>query len=322
MNINEILESESECSHIEFKSEQYQLGKHQKKNELLKDIIALANHYLDIDKYIIIGVKELKNKTKQYYNIEFPIDDANYQQFITSSIEPKITFEYKLFQYDGKQLAYFKLYGNSNRPYLFGKDIKLPGTDTIEYRKGEGFIRVGTSTERMGRQELDKIYEAKIGLKDRKPDIKIFILLVPSTVSYLRSVNVIIENTSNRSITLDVDLKLLNGVNELISAFELQQESYDKGLSRYMPHSFGPPPMPNILVNFTRKSDHVYVSRNDTRGITIQQNSEYDDVFMEEVFVVADQYDQYNISGELIIRSDDFTGGALVKKFTLNITDD
>lgn len=56
--IKELIEYHSESHLLDFKREQYLLGKNPKKYELLKDISAMANHPSNDDKYIIIGVVE------------------------------------------------------------------------------------------------------------------------------------------------------------------------------------------------------------------------------------------------------------------------
>ena len=90
--IKQLIEYESENSKLDFKMEQYQLGKNPKKNEFLKDMVAFANHLSDDDKFIIIGIKDLDGINKEVFEIENPIDDANYQQFVLDNIEPKINF--------------------------------------------------------------------------------------------------------------------------------------------------------------------------------------------------------------------------------------
>ena len=55
--IVEIIEYENESHRVDFKKIEYPLGKDAKKNEILKDFSAFANHLSDDDKFIIIGIK-------------------------------------------------------------------------------------------------------------------------------------------------------------------------------------------------------------------------------------------------------------------------
>ncbi|RXM42179.1 helix-turn-helix domain-containing protein, partial [Flavobacterium sp. YO64] len=93
----EIIEYENESHKVDFKKTQYILGKDTKKNEILKDFSAFTNHLSDDEKYIIIGIKENQDKTKDIFGIENPTDEATYRQFINENIEPQINFEYNNF---------------------------------------------------------------------------------------------------------------------------------------------------------------------------------------------------------------------------------
>lgn len=72
--IIEIIKYGSESSTIDFKKVGYPTVKHAKKHEIIKDIIAMANHPSNEDKFIIIGVKD-----QDLFNIEEQVDDAQYQ---------------------------------------------------------------------------------------------------------------------------------------------------------------------------------------------------------------------------------------------------
>jgi|AntRauTorcE11898_2_1112593.scaffolds.fasta_scaffold01099_2 predicted HTH transcriptional regulator len=96
-DIEQIIKYNSEGPTLDYKKEEYPLGKHAKRNEILKDISALANHHSDTDKYIIIGVKEENGVAKDFYEIERLTDEAAYQKFVNENIEPKINFNYKSF---------------------------------------------------------------------------------------------------------------------------------------------------------------------------------------------------------------------------------
>jgi predicted HTH transcriptional regulator len=52
----EIIKYHSESVYVDFKSQEYPLGKNGKKNEILKDISAMANHPSNEPKYIVIGI--------------------------------------------------------------------------------------------------------------------------------------------------------------------------------------------------------------------------------------------------------------------------
>ena len=121
--LGKILMYDSESPSLDFKEIQYSLENNPKKNELLKDISAMANYPGDQDKFIIIGVIESNGVAEKFRDVGQLIDEAKYQQFVLSNIEPKINFEYKKFLYQNHQLAYFRIFNNVDRPYLFKKDV-------------------------------------------------------------------------------------------------------------------------------------------------------------------------------------------------------
>ena len=119
----EIIKYHSESVYVDFKSQEYPLGKNTKKNELLKDISSMANHPSNEPKYILIGIKEKNGLASEFIDLSTPTHQAKYQQFVEENIEPKINFEYRSFEYEGHRLAAFIISDNQERPYLFKKDV-------------------------------------------------------------------------------------------------------------------------------------------------------------------------------------------------------
>lgn len=152
--IIEIIEYENESHRVDFKKMEYGLGNDAKKNEILKDFSAFTNHLSDDDKFIIIGIKEKEDKTKEIFGIDNPTDEAKYRQFINDNIEPQINFEYNHLSYKNKKICFFRLSENNNRPYLFKKDSKNPIDGKTEFKYGDGFIRVGTSTKKNWKKRI------------------------------------------------------------------------------------------------------------------------------------------------------------------------
>jgi hypothetical protein len=314
IDLAKVIEYDSESNVLDFKKEQYPLGKNVKRNEFLKDISAFANHYSEADKYIIIGVVEKNGRASAFENIENLVDESKYQQFLYENIEPKITFEYKSFVYKGFKLAYFRLYNNSDAPYLIKRDIKNPIDDNTDFHIGDGFIRIGTSIRRLNRKDFDSIYEAKYKALDRKSDIKITPyskiskdeLLSPYDLKYL---DIEIENTSNKSIDLDIEMKVLlrkgyRLINESVLKRELRKKTQN---TSPLTHSFDPIiEMPNLNVKFVESGDHILVAS----SLKIEQNSKIDDIFEGVVCVLQEKSNR--ILAEVCIRSDDFTKGALI----------
>ena len=330
----EIIEYYSESHSIDFKREQYPLEKHRKKHELLKDISAMANHPSDEDKYIIIGVKAKDGRAYLFHNINNIIDQASYQQFISSHIEPEINFQYNSFEYKGYQLAYFRIFNNHDRPYLLRKDVKnFVDNNRIEFREGDGFIRKGTSTDKITRNDFDNIYEKKFRDNDRKSDI----IVTPtvgkpdddelSMIPDIKYIDINIENKSNKSIDLDdIEMKVYKSEDYiLISEYDLKRELWERENKKKSIYDIGSSvvgPMANFHSHIEYFDDYVLVEVsmriNHKSVLNIPQKRIEQNVFGKSLLVKSDG--PVNIKLEVTIRSDDFSEGELIKSAELSIT--
>ncbi|WP_183580629.1 helix-turn-helix domain-containing protein [Mucilaginibacter sp. X5P1] len=149
--LKEIVQNEGESRNIDFKKTEYPATAY---TGLLKDVMAMANINYAGPRFIICGV-ELKNDTEKIITgIDNPTDSSRYAQLINENIEPEIQFEYVHFQYDNKILTAFIIHGCSDQPYMMRKDY-------TRLQKGESFIRKGSSTSRLIRADIDRIFEQR-----------------------------------------------------------------------------------------------------------------------------------------------------------------
>jgi hypothetical protein len=327
--IIEIIDYENESHRVDFKMIEYNLGKDSKKNEILKDFSAFANHLSDSEKFIIIGIKELEDKTKEINGIDNPTDEAKYRQFINDNVEPQINFEYQHFTYKEKTICFFRLFENNNRPYLFKKDAKNPIDGKTLFKYGDGFIRVGTSTKKIGRKELDDINENKKKYQNREEDIDIVPIIGKSSneeinkwdVKYL---DLKITNKSNKSIDIDVEITLKKSQEyEILLEEDFLREIQEKENRQKKSSPFIPimthinPVLSNIHINSRENETEFIVERNQVKhkfAITLTQNSVYDNIFLQSIILLEKKSNI--IEAQVVIRSDDFTKGALIKNIT------
>ncbi|PWJ97390.1 putative DNA-binding protein [Flavobacterium araucananum] len=326
--IVEIIEYENESHRVDFKKIEYPLGKDAKKNEILKDFSAFANHLSDDDKFIILGVKEKEDKSKETFGIDNPTDEAKYRQFINENIEPPINFEYNHFNYKNKTICFFKLSENNNRPYLFKKDCKNPIDTKTEFKYGDGFIRVGTSTKKIGRKELDDINENKKKYINRQEDIDVVpVIGKPSNkeinkwdVKYL---DLKITNKSNKSIDIDVEILLKKSQDyEILLEDDFlreiqRQENLQKKSSPFLSSVYLNPIVSNMYITSRENETEFIVERNQLKqkfALTLPQNSVNDNVFLESIILLERKSNL--IEAQVLVRSDDFTKGALIKNIT------
>jgi hypothetical protein len=325
----EIIKYDSESSSVDFKRHQYPLGKHQKKNEILKDISAMANHPSDKEKFILIGIEEKNGMASSFIDIENPIDQANYQQFIEASIEPSINFHYVTFDYEKHKLAAFIISENHQRPYLFKKDI-FDSQGSIEYKIGDGYIRTGSSTRKLDRKDIEEIYNKRNEAKDRKSDLRITpkfkrdLEWSTNHVDYIL-VDFDIENLSSQSIGFDVEFIVFHSDRvSLIRKFDLETKRNEKGLQSIYPQYFSPKiDTTSIQLNIDKLNDSYKASRNHVMGkkyaVNISQKETINDVFLSSVYIerqIEKSSDKFSVI--LTLRSDSFTDGPLVETHDFN----
>ena len=319
--LKQIIEYESEGANLDFKKEEYNLGKNPKKNEFLKDISAFANHPSDSDKYIIIGIKEKDGIKSEPFEIINLTDEATYQQFIYDNIEPKINFEYKSTIYKDKQIAYFRIFGNKSRPYLFKRNIQNPTTNNSEFKKGDGFIKVGSSTKKLDRSDFENIYEKRFSRKDRKGDLDIEAYFgIPDNKKIinlgLKYIDIRITNRSNKSIDFNIEMKVFHKKKHVLITEDDIINELQKDNSNHFAYSTFTHQVINLEVSYEEKQDYVLVSRNFTRqqktAISLPQGSTEIDIFRKYLLLLNKDADEIN--AEVTIRSDDFTEGPLIEK--------
>jgi hypothetical protein len=334
----DILKYSSEGHSIDFKRDQYPITRHAKKHEILKDMSAMANHPSDEDKFIIIGVKEKNGVVSEFHDILELVDQAKYQQYIDAYIEPKMQFEYKPLIFNNKQLAYFRIFGNSLRPYLFKKTVQNSvEKDKLEFKEGDGYIRVGTSTKKMTRSDFEFIYKSKYTAKDRKDDLIIEGYWKIIDDDYYSEINlkyfdISIENISNKSIEFDIEMTVFHGeTSKIIPEHELRKKLQEDRVPEYNHYGLFKPNLTGII-----SSNLSFITEEKENGILIKprmlnsrnfdfclaQNSKDQDVFQQELVIVeldskATKTD--SIFAEVIIRSDDFTEGLLKKRIEVKI---
>ncbi|WP_214848766.1 ATP-binding protein [Exiguobacterium sp. s193] len=153
-NIERLIRYEREGSKLDFKQEQYHRMKYP---ELIKDIMSMANVPSEGKRYIVIGVKDHLDGTKEFFSIpsEEIVDQATFQQIIRENIEPTIDFSYYPFEFDGNLLGVIEIDNCINAPYMMKKDYG-------NLKKGDCFIRNGSQQSRMIRRDYDEIERFKL----------------------------------------------------------------------------------------------------------------------------------------------------------------
>lgn len=150
------IQHEYEGSKLDFKKTPYVKENY---HELLKDIMSMANVLTNEKRYIVIGVKEHPDSTKEYFSIpkEKIVDQATFQQIVRDNIEPTIDFSYYPIELEDNTLGIIEIKNCEDAPYMMKKDY------SPSLKKGDCFIRKGSQIEKLTRRDLDEILEFKKG---------------------------------------------------------------------------------------------------------------------------------------------------------------
>jgi len=123
----------------------------------LRDVIAMANAAVNGDRYIIIGadvghkgVKRLKSVPRDEFS-----GKPSYQGLVSDFIEPPVRLKYRPVTVDGKRLGVFEIGDCQDRPYMMRID------HCEKLRRGDAYIRVDDAPIKMGRRQLQKMFERK-----------------------------------------------------------------------------------------------------------------------------------------------------------------
>lgn len=331
--VENIIKNDRESQLLDFKLEPYQLGNHPKKHELLKDFCAFVNNPSNHDKYIIIGVQEKNGMAVGFKSVQNEFDEAGYQQYIYQNLEPTISFEYKSYQLQGFNLSYFRIFDNTQRPYLFKKNIIDPVNKNVIFRIGDGFIRRGTSTEKITREDLEKIYATKYQNVDRKSDLEINCYVAKSNEDIISDFNlyfldVKIDNTSSKSIGFDIELKIRKTEDLIVLTLfdaraelrRLQQEA-NSVITRTGFGSLYYPELNPLNISIDKTEDYFIATlmllRDKANSVILSQKSKDESIFNKEIIIIATA--SLTVSGEIVLKSDSFTEGPLIKKFSIPI---
>lgn len=142
---------ESESDSLDFKREQYKFigASDNEKSELLKDILAMANSWRQVDGYIVIGIEDRPEKPNILHGVTEHIDDAMIQQFINSKVNGICTFEYRTFTKDEKTYGIIRI-PVQKRPIFLLKGYGKLKVNTV-------YVRRGSSTDEAKPDEIYKM---------------------------------------------------------------------------------------------------------------------------------------------------------------------
>ena len=123
--------------------------------DFLRDVMAIANASINGKRYIIVGVDIDDKGQKQLFSVDQEdfADKPAYQSLANEHIEPPIRIAYKPVTVDGKRIGVFEIGDSQDRPYMMRVDF----SETL--RRGDAYVRVKKSAVKMGRRQLQTLFE-------------------------------------------------------------------------------------------------------------------------------------------------------------------
>jgi hypothetical protein len=125
--------------------------------QFLRDVISMANAAFDGPRLIFTGIETDAKGNRQMNPVSR--DDfsgkPSYQSLVADFIEPPIRIRYKPISVDGKRVGVYEIANCGDKPYMMRADF------SEKLRRGDAYIRVDDSAVKMGRRQLQELFEAK-----------------------------------------------------------------------------------------------------------------------------------------------------------------
>lgn len=148
-NLIENLLEQTEHEGLDFKKGFYSKDK---MDDLLKDVLGMANAKSNGSRYIVFGIKENAQQVKELFELKDPVDAATYQEIILENIEPQLICQLTYVPYQAHRLAILEIPKPTEQPYLMKKKYG-------SLHKGFCYIRKGSKNEHATRADFDYFYK-------------------------------------------------------------------------------------------------------------------------------------------------------------------
>ena len=152
--LSRIVRSSTPSTGVLFRRQTYGRGGIQ---QFLRDVLALANASVDGPRYIVVGadVDDRGRKRMSSVDREDFSGKPAYQSIANDHIEPPIRIRYKPVSVEGELVGVFEIADCQDRPYM----MRIDYSETL--RRGDAYLRVNDSAVKMGRRQLQALFERK-----------------------------------------------------------------------------------------------------------------------------------------------------------------
>ena len=147
-----IARSATPSTAVQFRKQAYgKKGVH----EFLRDVLAIANASVEGNRYIITGIEFDQKGRKRIAAIDksdFSGKPA-YEALANEHIEPPIRIRYQAVTVDGERVGVFEIGDCQDRPYM----MRVDHSELL--RRGDAYMRVNDAAVKMGRRQLQSLFE-------------------------------------------------------------------------------------------------------------------------------------------------------------------
>lgn len=149
-----IVRSATPCAHIQFRKRAYG---DDGAREFLRDVLALANASVEGPRYIVVGIDFDASGNRKAR----PVDESDfagkpsYGSLVGDFIEPPIRIKYQPVMLSGRRIGVFEIGESHDRPYMMKADY------SERLRRGDAYVRINNSPVKMGRRQLQDLFEKK-----------------------------------------------------------------------------------------------------------------------------------------------------------------
>lgn len=149
-----IARSASPCASVQFRLKSY--GRRGAR-EFLRDVMALANASIDGPRYIVIGIgyDSSSNRTIRSVDQSDFAGKPSYGSLASDFIEPPLRVRYKPVDLSDKRVGVLEIGDSQDRPYMMKSDF------SERLRRGDAYIRIDGQPLKMGRRQLQEMFEKK-----------------------------------------------------------------------------------------------------------------------------------------------------------------
>ena len=125
--------------------------------EFLRDVLAMANASVEGTRYIVVGVDIDSRGRKKLKDIDRDDFTGNpsYVALANEFIEPPIRLKYQPVSVDGKRVGVYEIADSQDKPYM----MRVDHSETL--RRGDAYVRSNNRAVKMGRRQLQSLFEEK-----------------------------------------------------------------------------------------------------------------------------------------------------------------